>query len=71
MPSLDLKKRLVSGDFHLLRLISWCVIKRCIRVGLALRCKQLWLSLHSMETATLAQRERFLTTVQTRFAAVQ
>jgi putative NADPH-quinone reductase len=47
------------------------VIKRCIRVGLALRCKQLWLSLHSMETATPAQRERFLAKVETRFAAVQ
>lgn len=47
------------------------VIKRGIRVGLALRCKQLWLGLHSMETATVEQRRRFLTTVERRFAGVR
>ena len=47
------------------------VIKRGVRVGLALRCKQIWMSLHSVETSTLAQRERFLAKVETRFAAVQ
>ncbi len=47
------------------------VIKRGIRVGLALRCRQLWLSLHSMETATLERRQRFLAKVEKRFASVR
>jgi NAD(P)H dehydrogenase (quinone) len=47
------------------------IIKRGIRVGLALRCRQLWLGLHSMETATAERRRRFLATVERRFAAVR
>lgn len=46
------------------------VIKRGIRVGLAPRCKQLWLSLHSIEKSTLEQRKRFLEKVERQFAAV-
>lgn len=46
-------------------------IKRCIRVGLAVRCKQLWLSLHSIETTTLERRQRFLMKVEQQFGNVQ
>ena len=33
------------------------LIRRCIRVGLALRCKQVWMGQHSIETSTLEQRQ--------------
>ncbi len=46
-------------------------IKRGIRVGLAVRCKQLWLSLHSIETTTLDKRQRFLAKVEQQFGNVR
>lgn len=47
------------------------LIKRCIRVGLAARCKQLWLGQHSIEDSTLDQRQRFLAKVEQQFGRVQ
>ena len=47
------------------------IIRRGIRVGLALRCKQLWMGHHSIETSTLEQRQRFLAKVEQRFATVK
>jgi NAD(P)H dehydrogenase (quinone) len=46
-------------------------IKRGIRVGLALRCKQLWLSLHDIDATTLERRQRFLAKVQQQFSNVR
>ena len=47
------------------------MIKRCIRVGTAFRCRQLWLALHSIENSSLEQRQRFLAKVERRFAEIQ
>jgi putative NADPH-quinone reductase len=47
------------------------IIKRGIRVGLAVRCKQLWLSLHSIETSTPDRRQRFLAKVEQQFSNVR
>jgi NAD(P)H dehydrogenase (quinone) len=46
-------------------------IKRGIRVGLAVRCRQLWLSLHAIDTSTLQQRERFLLKVERQFGSIR
>lgn len=45
-------------------------IKRGIRVGVAARCKHLWLSVHSIETSTLERRRRFLLKVEKQFSSV-
>ena len=47
------------------------IIKRGIRVGLAVRCKQLWLSLHSIETSTLERRQRFLAKVEQQYGNIR
>jgi putative NADPH-quinone reductase len=47
------------------------VIKRCIRVGLAPRAEQIWMSLHKIETSTHARRVRFLDNIERRFARVR
>jgi len=46
-------------------------ITRGIRVGLAARCRHLWLALHAIDTTTRERRERFLVTVERRFAMVR
>ena len=46
-------------------------IKRGIRVGVAARCKHLWLSIHSIETSSLEQRQHFLAKVEKQFSGVR
>lgn len=46
-------------------------IKRGIRVGLALRCEQVWMGLHSIENSTVERRQRFLAKVERRFGRVK
>ncbi|MEZ4381137.1 MAG: NAD(P)H-dependent oxidoreductase [Nannocystaceae bacterium] len=47
------------------------LIRRVIRLGFAVRCKNLWLCIHSMETNTHAQRARHLERIERRFARVR
>ena len=47
------------------------LLRRSIRLGYAVRCTNLWLCLHSMETVTQAQRARHLARVERRFARVR
>ncbi len=47
------------------------VIKRCIRVGLAPRCEQIWMALHSIEKSSVERRVAFLERVERRFARVR
>jgi putative NADPH-quinone reductase len=47
------------------------LIRRALRLGFAVRCKNLWLCIHSMETNTQAQRARHLDRVERRFARVR
>lgn len=47
------------------------LIRRAIRLGFAVRCKNLWLCIHSMETNTHAQRARHLERIERRFARVR
>ena len=47
------------------------LLRRAIRLGFAVRCKNLWLCIHSMETNTHAQRARHLERIERRFARVR
>lgn len=47
------------------------LIRRALRLGFAIRCENLWLCLHGMETNTQAQRARHLDRVERRFARVR
>jgi NAD(P)H dehydrogenase (quinone) len=46
-------------------------IKRGIRVGLAARCRHVWLALHAIDTTTPERRQRFLAMVERRFSTVR
>jgi putative NADPH-quinone reductase len=47
------------------------LIRRALRLGFAVRCQNLWLCIHSMETNTHAQRARHLERIERRFARVR
>ncbi|MCA9713735.1 MAG: NAD(P)H-dependent oxidoreductase [Myxococcales bacterium] len=47
------------------------LIRRAIRLGFSIRCENIWLCLHGMETNTHAQRARHLERVERRFARVR
>lgn len=46
------------------------VALRSIRLGYALRCKTIWMCLHSIDTCSQAKRERHLERIERRFARV-
>lgn len=47
------------------------LLRRALRLGFALRCQNLWLCLHGMETNTHAERVRHLDRVERRFAGLR